>query len=72
MGVGIGDLGRKQVELRLVEFRDRTDAVVIALRGEVKGLLGVVQELAGDSQPVEGVLRVEPSRRCSKTILVWF
>ena len=49
LGVGVGDLGREQVELRLVELDDRTDAVAIARLGEVKGLFGVVQELGGDA-----------------------
>ena len=45
MGVSIGDLGREQVKLRLVELHDRTDAVAIARLGEFKGLFGIVQEL---------------------------
>ena len=45
LGVGIGNLGRKQVKLRLVELHDRTDAVAIARLGEFKGLFGIVQEL---------------------------
>src|ERR1035438_2325305 len=49
LGVSIGDLGREQVKLRLVELHDRTDAVAIARLGEFKGLFGIVQKLAGDS-----------------------
>ena len=42
LGVSIGDLGREQVKLRLVELHDRTDAVAIARLGEFKGLFGIV------------------------------
>ena len=38
LGVGIGDLGRKQVELCLVELHDRADAIAIAGLSEVTGL----------------------------------
>ncbi len=60
LGGGAGDLGLDKVELGLVEFHDRADAIEEARLSEIKGPLGVGQELARDLEPIIGILDVEP------------
>lgn len=72
--VGVGDLGGGEIQLQLAEFDDGTAAGVVTGASEGEGARGLIEEFAGDVDPLLRVSRGRPGEAdfADGAVFLWF